>query len=90
MPAKSYARQRVSLGRAGALAYRSGTDTRPVVESSGDSAKTVTTVYNLQHSTVTVQETPNGPIARIEREDSIEYAGPLSLDTLAALTEVAE
>lgn len=62
-------------------------------QSTESSDKTVSTVYALENSTVTVQETPHGPFARIERENNarrrVEWAGPLSLYTVAALEEVS-
>lgn len=62
-------------------------------ESTESLDKTVSTVYTLENSTVTVQETPYGPFARIERENDVrrpvEWAGPLSLYTVAALEEVS-
>lgn len=63
-------------------------------EGTESTTKSVSTVYELEHSTVTVQETPNGPFARVERENDVrrpvEWAGPLSFHTLAALEEVSQ
>jgi len=94
MSERSYARRRAhALGGAGTTTHRPGR-IDPVGESHGGSYKTVSTVYDLQNSTITVQETPNGPIARIEHGDSgranPEYAGPLNLDTLAGLEVLAD
>jgi len=68
--------------------HRPGAGNRPVDETRVGRHKAVTTVYLLQNSTVTVAETRFGPIARIERGGTVEWAGPLSIQTLAALEEV--
>ena len=38
---------------------------------------------------VDIDESPDGPIARIQRDGEVDFAGPLPRETLKALQEVA-
>jgi len=46
--------------------------------------------FDLAHSTVFLEHGPAGIVARVERHDRVEYAGPLPQATIDALAEVAQ
>jgi len=52
--------------------------------------RNATEEYELVHSIVRVEYGPAGAIARIDRPDGRDYAGPLPRATLQALREVSE
>jgi len=54
-------------------------------ESSRIGRKTLT----LANSVVELEAGPAGTIARVERGDGVEYAGPIDAATVAALREVS-
>lgn len=45
--------------------------------------------FELENSVVTLEAGPAGAIARIDRTDETDYAGPLPIETIRALREVA-
>ena len=45
--------------------------------------------FELSNSTVILEYGPAGVIARIERPEWVDYAGPLPSETIEALAEVA-
>jgi hypothetical protein len=61
----------------------------PLDEPYTTSDKSVST-FQLRDSEVVVEDSPVGYVARIERTDRIEYAGPLDYQTLLALSEVSQ
>jgi hypothetical protein len=44
----------------------------------------------LANSSITLETGPAGTVARVDRVDGTEYAGPLPETTIAALREVGE
>jgi hypothetical protein len=44
----------------------------------------------LANSTITFETGPAGTVARVDRPDGTEYAGPLPEGTIAALREVGD
>lgn len=45
--------------------------------------------FRLANSFVVLEPGPGGPIARVERTDGVDYAGPLPEPTVDALRELA-
>lgn len=58
---------------------------RPAIEQGTDRRKE----FELRNTHVVIEHGPAGLLARIERIDGVDYAGPLSPATVDALGEVA-
>lgn len=77
--------------RTNAPSHRRGAENRPTDEPTEDSHKAVSpSEYQLEHSRVVLEPGPAGTVARVERKERTEYAGPLDSETIRALAEVAE
>jgi hypothetical protein len=70
--------------------YRRGADTRPTDEPTRDNTVAISTDFELANSTVVLEDGPAGTIARVERDGTVDYAGPLPTETVLAIVEVAE
>lgn len=64
---------------------------QPAGQRSGrEAARDDTTAYRFKNSIVQLERGPAGTLARIERDDVTDWAGPLTPETIDAIEEVAD